>query len=81
VNGLGGSKPARDFNRVERGRVKFKYARRLIVWKCIKRLVVGGCNLNTALMRIKRVYEEGSVTDTIKAMRKDERNGGHHRLR
>ena len=43
--------------------------------------MVGGCNLNTALMRIKRVYGEQSVTDTIKAMRKDERNGGHARLR
>jgi len=80
-NGIGGAKPARDFNREERGRLKFKYSRRLIVWKCIERQLVGGCNLTTALMRIKSVYGDHSMSDTIKAMRKDERNGGHARLR
>ena len=80
-NGIGGAKPARDFTPAERGRVKFRYSRRLILWKCIERLVVGGCNLNTAITRIKRVYGDVSVTDIIKAMRRDERNGGHHCLR
>ena len=80
-NGIGGAKPARDFNREERGRLKFKYSRRLIVWKCIERQLVGGCNLTTALMRIKSVYGDHSMSDTIKALRKDERNGGHARLR
>ena len=53
-NGVGGRKPAREFTRSERGQtnVKFKYSRRLIVWKCIERLVDKGNTLSTAFTRI-----------------------------
>ena len=46
VNGIGGSKPAKEFTRRERGlkRNKFKYSNRLIVWKCMERLIARGGN-------------------------------------
>ena len=81
VNGTGGSKPARDFTSVERGRVKFRYSCRKIVWLCIERLLSRGCTLPTAFARIRRVYGDVPVSHLIKKMRPDERRGGHHLLR
>jgi hypothetical protein len=80
-NGIGGRKAARDFTRAERGRNKYKYSRRLVVWKCMQRLLERGATVSTAIRRITSVYGEVSVTKTINMMRRDERNGGHHRLR
>ena len=81
VNGIGGRKPARDFTRVERGRVKDKYSKRLIVWRCITRLLNRGYDLSTAFNKITRVYGDISMTELIKKMRPDERRGGHASLR
>jgi hypothetical protein len=80
-NGIGGRKAAREFTRVERGRNKFKYCRRMVVWKCIQRLLERGGTVGTAVRRIHSVYGEVSVTDIINKMRRDERRGGHARLR
>ena len=46
INGIGGSKPAKEFTRRERGlkQNKFKYCNRLIVWKCMERLIIRGGN-------------------------------------
>ena len=75
-NGITGSKPAREFSRQEKGRVKFKYSNRLIVWKCIERLLDRGNNLSTAFSKICRVYGGVTITVLIKKMSRDERNGG-----
>ena len=81
TNGIGSNKAARDFTAQERGRCKYKYSRRLVVWKCIERLVVRGNTLNMAFRRIANVYGDVSMTRLITNMRADERRGGHHRLR
>ena len=39
--GIGGRKPAKLFTRVERGRVKFIYCRRKILWETVAMLVRG----------------------------------------
>lgn len=40
--GVGGNKAAREFTPAERGKVKFKYSRRKIVWDVINNM----CNRN-----------------------------------
>jgi hypothetical protein len=70
-------KAAREFTRSERGCNKFKYSRRMVVWKCIQRLLEQGGTVGTAVQRIHSVYVEVSVTDKINKMRRDERRGGH----
>ena len=82
VNGIGGSKPARDFTRCERGlkQNKFKYCNRLIIWKCMERLISrGGNTVSVAVRKIKSVYGK-CVSKIIRKMRPDERNGGHAQL-
>ena len=80
VNGIGGRKPAREFTRVERGRVKHIYSKRLIIWRCIKRLLDRGYTLSTAINKITRVYGDISMTELIKKMRPDKKRGGHASL-
>ena len=80
-NGIGGSKPARAFTRAERGRCRFKYSKRLLVWKCIDRLLDRGYSLGEACRKIHQVYGVVSITKIIKAMRRDENRGGHAALR
>ena len=81
VNGIGGCKPAREFACVKRGKVKDIYSKRLIIWRCITRLLDRGFALNTAFDKITRVYGNISMTELIKRMRPDERRGGHAALR
>jgi len=78
--GTGGRKPARQFTAIERGRNKFKYSRRKIIWNAIDRMVRSG---NTAQVAIDKIYEEYGrlpVMRLIKEMRQDERNGGRATL-
>ena len=79
--GIGGRKPARDFTRVERGRVKHKYHRRKLIWDCVSRLVRAGLTAQVACDRMHQVYGEGSpVTTIINRMKADKRNGIVHDL-
>jgi hypothetical protein len=80
-NGIGGRKPAREFTRSERGKVKFKYSRRLLFWKCMERLLNRGNTVSTAIRKIHDIYGYTTVTKLIEKLRRDERNGGHNRLR
>ena len=80
-NGIGGSKPARQFTPSERGRCKHKYSDRKVAWKCIERLLDRGYNLGESIRRIHSVYGHTSITKIIAAMKKDERRGGHANLR
>lgn len=79
--GVGGRKPARQFTSVERGRVKFKYSRRKIIWNAIDRMVRGGDTAQVAIDRIYGVYGRLNVSAMATAMRQDEKNGGHPQLR
>ncbi len=83
-NGLDGAKPAKDFTASERGgRNKANYCRRKPFWKCMNRLVSAGNDPAESIRRIHEVYGWLSVTNILKAMRPDEKEGqnGHHRLR
>lgn len=79
--GIGGRKPARDFTREERGRVKHKYHRRKVVWDCVSRLIRAGLTANVACDRIYQVYGVSTpVTRIINNMKRDARNGTLHQL-
>jgi hypothetical protein len=79
VNGVGGSKPAKDFNDLERGRCSSLYSQRNVYWQCMTRLLAHGLTLESGIARISEIYP-GSVTQKIIALRRDENNGGHNRL-
>jgi hypothetical protein len=79
--GLGGRKPARQFTAIERGRVKFKYCRRKVVWDIIDRMVRGGFTAQVAIDKIYVVYGHITVTQIINLMRTDAIGGGHPELR
>lgn len=81
-NGVGGNKPARDFTARERGRVKVTYFKRKNFWKCMERLLEGGCTVNVAIRRIHRVYGYGSITSILAGLARDEGGvrTGHARL-
>jgi Transcriptional activator of glycolytic enzymes len=80
--GIGGRKPARLFTRGERGKVKYNYYRRNIVWEVIARLVRAGETAQTAIDRIRIVYgQSSSVTVIVNKMKADRRIGGHPQLR
>ena len=70
--GLGGQKAARLFTAVERGKVKYTYHRRKVVWDIILMRIRAG---NTAQIAEDRIYEVYGVNWTVSAiinqMRKD----------
>ena len=78
LNGIGGRLPAQQFTREQRGvlSVRANYCNRKGFWDCMQRLIDKGYTEAAALARISRVYQ-GSITHILKAIRKDERNGGH----
>lgn len=84
VNGVGGNKPAREWTPRERGRKKSKatFSKRLRFWRCMTRLINGGCTVSVAIRRIHQVYGYGSITSILDKMQEHEGNGrgGHARL-
>ena len=62
--GLQGRKAAKRFTSRERGRVKYKYHRRKVVWDTILRLLGRGHSIHTAVGEIERVYGEGKTVST-----------------
>ena len=80
--GLQGWKAAKRFTSRERGRVKYKYHRRKVVWDMILRLLGRGHSIHTAVGEIERVYGEGKTVSTyINLLRRDRRVGHHCDLR
>ena len=76
-SGVGGNKPARLFNRAERGKVQFKYCHRKIVWDAVEALVQRGLTSDVA---IDRIYSEcggpnTKVNDVIKELKHFRRVG------
>ena len=59
VNGsCGGGKPACDFVSKERNlpQNKYKYSRRLVIWRCMERLIGNGATINVAVEQIHCAY-------------------------
>jgi hypothetical protein len=80
--GIAGRKAARLFTRVERGRNKFIYYRRKVVWDSVAEQIRRGYSAQTAIDRIYEVYgQELSVTQIINKMLIDRRTGGKPQLR
>ena len=81
-HGIGGNKAAKDFTFTERGRHKFKYCRRKVIWDCIAKHVNAGYLAATAIDRIYDCYGRNqTVTAIIVAMVRDKKTGGHPNLR
>eukprot|EP00536_Pseudo-nitzschia_multiseries_P007999 jgi/Psemu1/19281/gm1.19281_g len=80
VNGIGGRKPAREFSRHDLGVNRYKYTRRLVVWKVIQKLLDRGLNLATTISQIHSVYENVSMTLIINQLCKDEGRRGDNML-
>mmetsp|Transcript_11854 Transcript_11854/g.17783 ORF Transcript_11854/g.17783 Transcript_11854/m.17783 type:complete len:154 (+) Transcript_11854:363-824(+) len=80
--GVGGRKPAKLFNQTERGRVKYKYSLRKIVWDCIDGIIRSGYTADAAIDKIYEIYgRDKGVTQIIRLMREDKnRRGGHPEL-
>ena len=73
-NGIGGRKPAREFNSQERGKVKYKYCRRKKVWDLVSSMIRNGLECHVAIDRIYQVYGRGkSVTQLIQLITADHR--------
>ena len=79
--GLGGNKPARQFTPAERGKVKFKYCRRKIVWDVIDRMINAGTTAQVAIDRIYEEYGQLPVNKMIDELKKARASGGNPRLR
>ena len=73
--GLHGRKPACQFSPQERGRVKYKYCRRKVVWDTISLLINSGLTREVACNRLYEVYGHGStVTAIIDKLKRDKKN-------
>lgn len=80
--GLDGRKPARQFTSVEKGKVSSVYSKRNKVWKLIDGLIRRrNEDYRVIIDSIYAVYGHISVTDIIKKIQRDEKNGGHPNLR
>ncbi len=76
-SGVGGNKPARLFNKTERGKVRFKYCCRKIVWDAVEALVQRGLTSDVA---IDRIYSEcggpnSKVNEVIEELKRFKRVG------
>ena len=70
-SGVGGNKPAKLFNKAERGKLRLKYCSRKIVWDAVEVLVQRGLTSDVA---IDRIYSEcggpnTKVNDVIKELK------------
>ena len=75
IKGIGNNKPAKDFTRLERGRHKFVYCRRKIVWDVVANLVCTGVPASEAIQQIYTAYGANkSVTTIINAIKKDKKD-------
>ena len=80
--GLANRKAAKDFTPSERGKVKYIYHRRKVIWDKIGEMVRSGWSSDEACNKIYEAYgPQKTVTDIINLMRKDKKTGGHPSLR
>ena len=72
--GIGGSKPAREFTATERGKCKYKYYCRKILWDLIAKLSGSGLASHVVTDPIYQHYgRQCLVTDIVKAVRNDKK--------
>ncbi|KAL9179019.1 hypothetical protein ACHAXT_011992 [Thalassiosira profunda] len=80
-SGVGGNKPARLFSKSEKGRSRFMYSRRLIIWSTIDRMVKRNVSADVA---IDHIYEQcggpGTPVNTVIERLKEYRNTGNQIL-
>lgn len=85
INGIDNNKPAEQFSRAEvnvNKAMAVRYGRRNTFWKTMKRLVDQGHSHQVAINRIRNAYGwHSSVTQILKKMNADKKNGGHPNLR
>lgn len=82
LHGLDNNKPAKDFTRAERGRVKRTYSRRKVFWDLLCRMIDAGFTELTAIDRIYFSYGRNlSVTKILDRLISDKRRNGHPNLR
>ncbi|KAI2493858.1 hypothetical protein MHU86_20654 [Fragilaria crotonensis] len=75
LHGVGG-KTREAFSETERGRVKYKFTRRKVVWDVVRDLVSLGHSSQRAIDLIYGVYgPQTSVTVIINRLRRDKKNG------
>ena len=74
IRGIGNNKPAKYFTRAERGKFKFKYSRRKVLWDLIEQMNRAGISSSEAITRIHSHYGNGSPTSIIDSIRKDRKN-------
>lgn len=80
--GVGNKKAAKDFTARERGKVKYCYHRRKVVWDKVSEMVRCGWSSHEACNKIYEAYgQQSPVTYIINEMRKDKKLGGHPSLR
>lgn len=65
IEGIAGSKPARDFSPKERGRCKVKYCRRKAFWKLVETQIIVGYPADVAIDRIYNAYGTDLPVTTI----------------
>jgi hypothetical protein len=59
--GIGGRKVAKDFSPTERGKSRFTYSRRKVVWDCVITQIQLGYTNEAAIDRIYGVYGRGKT--------------------
>lgn len=75
--GIGGRKAARLFTVEERGRVKYLYSRRKIVWDAISSQVASGHTADRAIERLYALYGKNTTpTGIVLKLRKDKQQYG-----
>ena len=81
LKGVDGRLPAKEFVPSQRGEksVKYLFCLRKPFWKCMERLIDNGYTAPEALELINDLYP-GTVTEKLKALKRHEKLGGHHRL-
>ena len=73
-HGVGNRKPAKEFTRDERGKVRYSYCRRNVFWELVSIMVRRGHTANSAIDKIYTVYgHRTSVTDILKSLVRDKR--------
>jgi hypothetical protein len=76
IEGIAGSKPARDFTPAERGKCKIKYCRRKAFWELVVTQIRVGISADVAIDQIYAVYgTDMPVTTILNKIMKDRKDG------
>ena len=79
MHGIGGRKAARFFTASERGKEKYKFCRRKVLWDLVGEMVRSGLEANVAIDRIYHVYGANrTITYILNQLKVDKRNNTLH---